>query len=128
MLGAMVTSNGPEVAPTGIVMLIDVPLQVYTVTAAPFSNTALPPCKAPNPVPEITSSLPLDPAGAETEAMTRAGAAAEVSATLSHVARAQGVVLRLLTALHCPASSSPAPRWSRLRLETDRQNGSHPHW
>src|SRR5439155_26268343 len=85
MLGAMDTSKDPVVAPTGIVMLIDVPLQVLTVTAAPFSNTALPPCKAPNPVPEITTWLPMDPVVAETAVMSGAGAAAELSVLLSNV-------------------------------------------
>jgi len=98
MLGAMVTSKDPVVAPTGMVMLIDVPLQVLTVTAAPFSNTALPPCKAPNPVPEITTWLPMDPVVAETAVMTGAGAAAELSDTLSNVALAKADVVRLLTA------------------------------
>src|SRR2546427_12226793 len=99
MLGAMDTSNDPEVAPTGIVMLIDVLLQVLTVTAAPFSNTALPPCEAPNPVPEITTWLPMDPVVAETAVMTGTGAAAELSDRLSNVALAKADVVRLLTAI-----------------------------
>jgi hypothetical protein len=98
MLGAMDTSKDPEVAPTGIVMLIDVLLQVLTVTAAPFSNTALPPCKAPNPVPDITTWLPIDPVVADTAVITGAGAAAELSDTLSNVALAKADVVRLLTA------------------------------
>ena len=53
--GATETSNAPDVAPAGIVVVIDVPLHVLIVTAAPFSNTALPPCVPPNPVPEITT-------------------------------------------------------------------------
>ena len=98
MLGATDTNNGPDVAPTGIVMLIDVPLQVLTVTAAPFSNTALPPCAVPNPLPEIITWLPIDPVVAETAVITGAGAAAELSDTLSNVAVAKEEVLRLLTA------------------------------
>src|SRR3989442_2897071 len=98
MLGAMETSKGPEVAPTGIVMLIDVPLQVLIVTAAPFSKTALPPCKAPKPEPEITTWLPMDPVVAETAVMTGAGVAAELTDTLSNVAVAKEDVVRLLTA------------------------------
>jgi hypothetical protein len=58
MFEATDTSKGPELAPTGMVMLIDVPLQLLMVTAAPFSSTALPPCVAPKPVPEITTWLP----------------------------------------------------------------------
>jgi hypothetical protein len=53
--GATDTTNGPEVAPPGIVMLIDVALQVLIVTAVPFSNTTLFPWEPPNPVPEITT-------------------------------------------------------------------------
>src|ERR1700726_3548593 len=76
MLGATETSNGPEVAPAGMVMVIDVALQRLIVTAAPFSRTALPPCDAPNPVPEITTWLPIEPVVAETVVITGAGAAA----------------------------------------------------
>src|SRR5437879_13090586 len=98
MLGATEPSKGPEVAPTGMVILIDVPLQVLIVTAAPFSRTALPPCKAPKPEPEITTWLPMDPVVAETAVMTGAGAAAELTDTLSNVALAKADVVRLLTA------------------------------
>jgi hypothetical protein len=98
MLGAMETSISPELAPTGIVMLIDVPLHVLIVTAVPFSSTALPPCKAPNPVPDITTWLPIDPVVADTAVMTGAGAAAELTDTLSNVAVAKEAVVRLLTA------------------------------
>jgi hypothetical protein len=55
MFGAMETNKGPELAPCGIVIVMDVPLQVLIVTAAPFSRTALPPCEAPKPEPEITT-------------------------------------------------------------------------
>ena len=55
MLGATDTAKGPEVAPDGIVMVMDVALQELMVTTAPFSITTLLPCKAPNPVPEITT-------------------------------------------------------------------------
>ena len=98
MFGAMETSKGPDVAPGGIVMVIDVPLQVLIVTAAPFSRTALPPCEAPKPVPEITTWLPIEPVVAETPAMIGAGAAAELTDTLSNVAVAKEDVVRLLTA------------------------------
>src|SRR6266581_7146722 len=98
MLGAMDTSKSPELAPAGIVILIDVPLQVLIVTAAPFSRTALPPCAAPKPEPEITTWLPIDPVVAETAVMTGAGAAAELTDTASKVAVAKEDVVRLLTA------------------------------
>jgi hypothetical protein len=55
MLGPTETTNGPEVAPDGIVIVIDVALQELIVTGAPFSITTLLPCDAPNPVPEITA-------------------------------------------------------------------------
>ena len=55
MLGATDTTNGPEVAPTGMVVLIDVLFHVLIVTPAPFSITTLFPCEAPNPVPDITT-------------------------------------------------------------------------
>ena len=98
MLGAMDTSKGPEVAPAGMVMLSEVPLQVLTVTVAPFSSTALPPCVAPNPEPDITTWLPMDPVVADTAVITGAGAAAELTDTLSNVALAKEEVVRLLTA------------------------------
>src|SRR5258708_40082832 len=98
MLGATETSKDPELAPVGMVMLIDVPLQVLTVTAAPFSSTALPPCAAPNPEPDITTWLPMDPVVADTAVITGAGAAAELTDTLSNVAVAKEDVVRLLTA------------------------------
>jgi hypothetical protein len=98
MLGAMEASKDPEVAPAGIVTLIDVPPQVLMVTAAPFSSTALPPCVAPNPEPVITTWFPMDPVVAETAVITGAGAAAELTDTLSNVAVANADVVRLLTA------------------------------
>jgi hypothetical protein len=98
IVGATETSKGPEVAPGGIVMVMDVSLQVLIVTAAPFSRTALPPCVAPNPEPEITTWLPMEPVVAETAVITGAGAAAELTETLSKVAVANEAVLRLLTA------------------------------
>jgi len=98
MFGATDTSNGPELAPTGIVMLIDVPLQLLMVTAAPFSSTALLPCVAPKPVPEITTWLPIDPVVAETAVMTGAGDPVVLSDTPSNVAVAKEDVVRLLTA------------------------------
>jgi hypothetical protein len=55
MLGATDTAKGPEVAPEGIVMVIDVALQELIVTSALFRITTLLPCALPNPVPEITT-------------------------------------------------------------------------
>jgi hypothetical protein len=98
MLGAIETSNGPEVAAGGIVIVMDVALQVLMVVAAPFSRTALPPCKVPKPEPEIATWLPIEPVVADTVVMTGAGAAVELTETLSNVAVAKEDVVRLLTA------------------------------
>ena len=61
MLGATETAKGPEFAPDGIVMLIDVSLQELIVTDTPFSSTTLLPCDAPNQVPLITTDKHLNP-------------------------------------------------------------------
>jgi len=98
ILGATETSSSPELAPAGIVILTDVPLQLLMVTGAPFSSTALPPCVAPNPVPVITTWLPIEPVVADTAVITGAGAATVLTDTLSNVAVATEVVVRLLTA------------------------------
>jgi hypothetical protein len=96
--GATDTSNGPDVAPAGMVIVIDVPLHALIVTAEPFNRTVLPPCGLPNPLPEITTWLPTDPVVADTPVITGAGAAAELTDTLSNVAVAKEAVVRLLTA------------------------------
>src|SRR5256885_1005967 len=75
--GATETSNGPLVAPDGMVSVSDVALQLLIVTAAPFSSTVLPPCVAPKPVPAITTWLPTDPVVAETPVIAGAGDCAE---------------------------------------------------
>src|SRR4029077_17325766 len=98
MLGATDTTIRPDVAPTGIVMLIDVALHMLIVTPAPFSVTTLFPCALPNPDPEITTALPIDPVVADILPITGAGAAAELTATLSKVAVAKAVLLPLVTA------------------------------
>jgi len=95
MLGATETVSGPEVAPDGIVILIDVVLHTFMVTNAPFNVTKP---TAPKPVPEITTWFPTDPVVAETLVMAGAGAAEELTDTLSNVAVARTDVLRLLTA------------------------------
>ena len=96
--GATETSNGPLVAPDGMVIVSDVALQLLIVTAAPFSSTVLPPCVAPKPVPAITTWLPTDPVVAETPVIAGAGDCAEPTETLSNVAVANEAVVRLLTA------------------------------
>ena len=47
MAGATDTTNGPEVAPAGMEMLMDVALQVLMVTSVPFRSTTLLACVAP---------------------------------------------------------------------------------
>jgi len=41
MLGATEIASGPELAPEGMVMVMDVPLQELMVTGAPFRVTTL---------------------------------------------------------------------------------------
>jgi len=53
MLGATETSRYPVVAPTGMVMMIEVLLQELIVTRAPLSVTKLPLSEGPKPVPLI---------------------------------------------------------------------------
>jgi hypothetical protein len=98
MLGATETSNGPEVAPVGIVMMIEVLLHELIDAGALFNNTKLPPCEAPKPVPVINTWLPIAPVVAETLVMTGAGAAVELIDTLSKVAVASAELLPLVTA------------------------------
>ena len=66
MPGATDTTNGPEVAPAGMVMLIDVALQVLIVTGRPVQQ--LPrcslgglriPCRISPPDCRSTQSLPI---------------------------------------------------------------------
>ena len=49
MLGATETNSGPEVAPVGIVTVIEVLLHELIVTNAPFNVAKLVLCDAPNP-------------------------------------------------------------------------------
>src|SRR5215467_15348617 len=98
MLGATVTNRDPVVAPFGIVIVIDVALQLLTVAGAPFNWTALLPCVAPKPEPVIITWLPTDPVVAETAVIAGAGAAPEFTDTLSNTPVAVEDVVRLLTA------------------------------
>jgi len=98
MPGPTETTKGPEVAPVGIVMVIDVGLQALTVTREPLSVTMLLPCDAPNPDPEIMAWLPAIPVLGETLVMTGAGFPDELIETLSKVAVASVELLSPLTA------------------------------
>jgi hypothetical protein len=51
MVGATETVKRPEVAPDGMVTLMDVSIQLLIVTAVPLSVATLLPCIAPNPEP-----------------------------------------------------------------------------
>jgi hypothetical protein len=55
MFGATDTNSGPDVAPEGIVIVIEVALHEVTFTDTPFRRTKLPLCVAPNPDPEIAT-------------------------------------------------------------------------
>jgi hypothetical protein len=55
MLGATDTTSGPDVAPDGIVIVMEVLLQEFTVTGASFKRTTLLLCEAPKTDPEITT-------------------------------------------------------------------------
>jgi hypothetical protein len=98
MLGATDTTSNPVVAPVGIVAVIDASLQELIVTGTAFNVTTLPPSEAPNPEPLIVTWLLTLPVVAETLVMTGAGAAAELTETLSKVAVARDEVLPLVTA------------------------------
>ena len=98
MLGATVTTKGPEVAPEGMVRVMEVALQELIVTGAPLRFTALPPCEAPNPEPEITTCVPTGPVVGEMPEIFGAGAATVEIETLSKVAVANLVLSSLHTA------------------------------
>ena len=86
MLGATATVSGPEVAPGGMVTLIEVALQAFTVIAKPFRNTTLLPCNVPKPVPEMVTEFPGNPIVVEREEIVGAGDAALLTETLSNTA------------------------------------------
>ena len=55
MLGGAETTIYPDVAPVGIVIVIEVLLQESTVTGVSFSSTKPLPCSVPKLVPLITT-------------------------------------------------------------------------
>ena len=95
--GATETASGPDVAPEGIVMLIDVLLQALIITGVPFRATMLPSCEAPKLAPVIATVLPIAAEFAETPLIAGAGAADELTDTLSKVAVARAAALPLST-------------------------------
>src|SRR5438105_4053014 len=96
--GPTETTSGPEVAPAGIVITIDVLLQELMVTGMSFKVTRLPPWGAPKFNPWMVIWLPTDPVVADTLVITGAGAAAESTETLSKVTVARAELLPLFTA------------------------------
>jgi uncharacterized membrane protein YdfJ with MMPL/SSD domain len=96
-LGPTKTAKSPEVAPVGIVMLIDVAFQELIVTGAPFRVTVLPPWEAPKPDPEITTWVPIGPVVVDSPVITGAGVVVELTDTLSNVAVDTAVRLDPLT-------------------------------
>src|SRR6202035_3019023 len=89
-----------EVAPVGIVMLIDVASQVFIVTGVPLRSTTLPLCEAPNPEPETITWRPTEPVVADKLEITGAGDPdpGALIETLSKVAVARLELEPLLTA------------------------------
>jgi hypothetical protein len=86
MLGPTKTAISPDVAPVGIVIVMEVALHELIVTAVSFRRTALLPCEAPNPEPEMTTWLPTGPVVEDRLVITGAVIAVELSDTLSKVA------------------------------------------
>ncbi len=98
MAGARETSNDPNALPEGTTNVIEVLLQELVETGAPFNVTTLPFCNVPNPDPVITTALPAGAVVVERLVIAGAGAAPEVTETLSicDVAKDEG---------SCPAFS-----------------------
>jgi hypothetical protein len=92
MLGATDTTKSPDVAPLGMVMMIEVVLHESTVTGVSFRRTTLLPWSDPKPDPEITAWLPTDPVVAETDVIAGAALEVELTDTLSYVPVASDVV------------------------------------
>jgi hypothetical protein len=84
--GATDTATYPELAPVGIVAVIAVALQEFTVSNAPFNVTRLLPCVEPKFDPSISNWLPTLPVVAERLEMTGAKLVDELTERLSNVA------------------------------------------
>jgi len=93
MLGATDTTKYPDVAPAGIVVVIEVSLQESIVMGAEFNITALLPCVAPKPEPVIITWVPGAPVVADTAVITGPGADVALTDTLSNVAVVMGVLV-----------------------------------
>ena len=97
MVGATHTTKGPEVAAAGMLMVIEVAFQETTVVATSFRKTALLLC-GPKPEPEMTTCVPLPPDVGEMLVIEGAGAATELTETLSKEAVATAELLLALQA------------------------------
>ena len=97
MAGPTDTTRYPDVAPAGIVIVIELALQELIVAATAFIRAWLLPCDAPNPDPEITIWLPTEAVVAETPVITGAGLDGVLIDTLSNVAVYVVDVLWLVT-------------------------------
>jgi hypothetical protein len=86
MFGATKTNTGPDVAPAGIVIAMEVALHELMVTAIPFKYTTLPVCCAPKALPLINTWLATVPVVAERVVICGAGEAAVSTETLSKLA------------------------------------------
>jgi hypothetical protein len=86
MLGASTTVSGPDVAPDGIVALIEVELQELAVNTESLSMTMLLPWEAPKPEPSTDTSYPGTPEVGQTLLMMGGWDVEEVTETPSNVA------------------------------------------
>jgi hypothetical protein len=89
MVGPIRTDISPEVAPLGIVIVMDVSLQELIIVGWSFRTTKLVPCAAPKLEPETTTWLPIGPVVADSEVITGAGTEEESIETLSNGAVAR---------------------------------------
>jgi hypothetical protein len=98
MFGAIETRSGPDVAPAGIVMFMELEPQRLTGTGDPFRRTRLLPCAVPKLAPVIVTWLPTFPVVAERFVITGPGSVADVTYTLSMVAQERGLWLKQVNA------------------------------
>jgi hypothetical protein len=96
ILGATDTTKNPDVAPAGIVMLIEVSPQEFIVTGVALRVTTLFPWDAPKLAPLIITWLPIAPVVAETLVTTGSAVTDELTDTLSKLAVANEVVPLLI--------------------------------
>ena len=83
ILGATDTARYPDVAPVGIVNVIQFEDQELIVTGAPFKYTKLFPCELPKPEPFNTTWLPTEAVVAEIPEIIGATEVLELTETLS---------------------------------------------